>query len=187
MPGSARGILGKVLCPHGVCPIPIRDRPECPVHTRRRSPGLLVKYTLTMNPASRLISLVSDFGHVQTDQSATDGWKKILSLSGPEGDEQAYEAMQATLAEVRGVENRLAELGVPSELFTKTANALRMTFSPASSARAWKDLQGAVNNSETLLVLKWAAWVLSKFDEPDIDDEVLRTLQADVVEQKKML
>ncbi len=141
-----------------------------------------------MNPASRLNQLVQFFHSANPNAAIKDAWEKYMgSESTPLTEDEVLDVILAVLAEIRAMEIKLKEIGVPADLYTECVTQLRNGFSPTQLATAWKTHQDQMVRRATPLALQWAAWALSQFDEDEIDAEDMESLQTSLVEQEKLL
>ena len=141
-----------------------------------------------MNPASRLNELVQFFHSANPNVAIKEAWEKYMdSASTPLTEDEVLDVIQAVLAEIRAMEAKLKEIGVPADLYTDCVTQLRAGFSPTQLAGAWKSHQEQMLRRATPLALQWAAWALSRFDENAIDEETMESLRTSLEEQEKLL
>lgn len=141
-----------------------------------------------MNPASRLNDLVQFFHTANPNSAIKEAWEKYMgSESTPLTEDEVLDVIQAVLAEIRAMEAKLKEIGVPASLYTECVSQLRTGFSPTQLATAWKAHQGQMLHRATPLALQWAAWALSQFDENEIDEVALKSLRTSLAAQEKLL
>lgn len=141
------------------------------------------------NPGERLSQLFDKLIKGDQNSSGFDQWFRVLDLdrSSPTREEDAIAGMQAALAEVRGVEHLLSGLNAPPDLFAVASKRLRTMLSPANARAAAKDHMQPQLHGETRIVLRWAAWVLREFNQPDIEESALQTLLESIDEQEELV
>lgn len=141
-----------------------------------------------MNPAFRLHSIVQFFNSVDPGSAMKSAWENYLDPAGsPLAEEELLVVVQAVLAEIRTMEAKLRSIGVPDELFNDCVSQLRTAFSPTQFAGGWINHRDQILKRATPLTLQWAAWVLSQFDENEIDNEALVSLRDSLDAQEKLL
>lgn len=140
-----------------------------------------------MNPASRLNTIVQFFNSVSPNESMLAAWQRYLGLEASGSEEAALTATQAVLAEIRSAEARLSQVGVPAELFSEAATLLRNAFSPTQLGAAWVNHRESITKRAVPLALQWAGWALSRFDENDLPEESIQSLQEGIAAQEAIL
>jgi hypothetical protein len=141
-----------------------------------------------MNPASRLNELVNFFHSANPNAAIKEAWEKYMgSASTPLTEDEVLDVIQAVLAEIRAMEAKLKEIGVPANLYADCVTQLRTGFSPTQLAAPWSSHQAQMLKRATPLALQWAAWALSRFDENEIDEETMESLRTSLAEQEKLL
>lgn len=141
-----------------------------------------------MNPASRLNELVQFFRSADPNSAIKSAWEKYMgSASTPLSEDEVLDVIQAVLAEIRSMESRLKEIGVPADLYADCVSQLRTAFSPTQLATSWNTHREQMVKRATPLALQWAAWALSRFDENEIGEEAAESLRTSLAEQEKLL
>lgn len=140
-----------------------------------------------MNPASRLLAIVQHTPPQHQQQAMSGSWWSYLNLEPNGSNEVPSIAAMAAVSEVRSMEFRLRHLGVPEPLYYDCVSVLREWLSPANLNQHWSSYREQVRSKSVEIVLKWAAWSLTQFDEPDVDPDVMSRLQADVEAQEQRL
>ncbi|CAN7784237.1 hypothetical protein LJR175_008385 [Variovorax sp. LjRoot175] len=142
----------------------------------------------SMNPASRVLAVVQEFQGIGTGPTISSGWKKVLQIDGGNDvDDEVFAAAQAFLTEVRLIQSRLKEIGVPESLFSTHAARLRNAFNPTQLGAQWQSHRDAVAAEAGINALQWASWTLKHFDDNDIDAESFIALNASLAEQERLL
>lgn len=141
-----------------------------------------------MNPAARLNELVQFFHSVDPNAAIKSAWEKYMgSATTPLTEDEILDVIQAVLAEIRAMESKLKEIGVPANLYTECITQLRAGFSPTQLTAAWQSHRDQMLKRATPLALQWAAWALSRFDENEIAEESMESLRTSLAEQEKLL
>lgn len=141
-----------------------------------------------MNPASRLNDLVVFFSSANPNAAIKEAWEKYMgSASTPLSEDEVLDVIQAVLAEIRAMEARLKEIGVPVGLYTDCVTQLRTGFSPTQLAAGWSAHREQMVKRATPLALQWAAWALSQFDENEIAEKDMESLRISLAEQENLL
>lgn len=141
-----------------------------------------------MNPASRLNDLIQFFHSADPNAAIKTAWEKYMgSASTPLTEDEVLDVIQAVLSEIRAMEARLKEIGVPANLYTDCVNQLRAGFSPTQLAVPWQSHREQMLKRATPLALQWAAWALSQFNENEIDEEAMESLRTSLAAQEKLL
>ncbi len=140
-----------------------------------------------MNPASRLLAIVQHTPPQSQQKVMSGSWWSYLKLEPTGSNEVPSIAAMAAVGEVRSMEFRLRHLGVPEPLYYDCVAVLREWLSPANLHQPWSTYRDQVRSRSVEIVLQWAAWLLSQFDEPDVDPEALSRLQADIAAQEERL
>lgn len=140
-----------------------------------------------MNSASRLNNIVQFFNSVAKNEAMLTAWQRFLGLNISGSEEEVLIATQAVLAEIRIAQAKLKQIGVPEELFNETVTTLRAAFSPTQLAASWSNHSEVVTKRSVQLALQWASWSLKKFNENDIPEESIRSLQEGLDAQEAML
>jgi hypothetical protein len=141
-----------------------------------------------MNPASRLNELVQFFHSTDPNAAIKSAWERYMgSASTPLTEDEVLDVILAVLAEIRAMEAKLKEIGVPADLYADCVAQLRTGFSPTQLATSWNSHREQMVKRATPLALQWAAWALSRFDENMIDEETIESLRTSLAEQEKLL
>ncbi len=141
-----------------------------------------------MNPASRLNDLVQFFHSADPNAAIKDAWEKYMgSATTPLTEDEVLDVIQAVLGEIRAMEAKLKEIGIPANLYTDCVAQLRSAFSPTQLGAPWNAHQAQMTNRATPLALQWAAWALSRFDENEISEESMESLRTSLAAQEKLL
>lgn len=141
-----------------------------------------------MNPASRLNELLQFFQSADPNAAIKSAWERYLgSPSTPLTEDEVLDLIQAVLSEIRAMEAKLKEIGVPVDLYADCVAQLRTGFSPTQLATSWNSHREQMVKRATPLALQWAAWALSRFDENPIDVETIQALRNSLAEQEQLL
>lgn len=114
-------------------------------------------------------------------------WQRYLGLETSGSEEEVLIATQAVLAEIRQAERKLIEIGVPVELFAEAATQMRNAFSPTQLHASFSNHREAIIKRAVPLALQWASWSLIRFNENDIPEESIRSLQDSLAAQETIL
>jgi len=116
-------------------------------------------------------------------------WQRYLELdpAHPTSEEDAWAGMNAALAEVRNVQNRLRTVDAPPDLFDQCAGVLRNTFSPAMANQQFAGFRDSFTAPHVSLALRWASWALRALNDPEVDAAALQTLVRALEEQETRL
>jgi len=93
----------------------------------------------------------------------------------------------ATRREIRLLEIKLKQLNVPEKLYSGVVQGLTEAFQTAYLHQPWRNVQAKVTAAEIRAGLGWMSWVLSKFDENDIDADALAALVQAIEELEELL
>jgi hypothetical protein len=140
-----------------------------------------------MNPASRLNTIVQFFNSANPSESMLSAWQRYLGLELSGSEEEALIATQAVLGEIKGAQAKLRQIKAPEELFDEAANSLKNAFSPTQLAGGWSNHRDSITKRAVPLALQWASWALSRFDENDIPEESIKSLEESLAAQETML
>lgn len=141
-----------------------------------------------MNPASRLNDLVQFFHSANPDAAIKAAWERYMgSATTPLAEDEVLEVIQAVLTEIRAMETKLKEIGVPADLYRDCVAQLRAGFSPTQLAAPWRSHKEQMLKRATPLALQWAAWALSRFDENEISEESMESLRTSLAAQEQLL
>lgn len=132
-----------------------------------------------MNPASRLLRVVTFFGSTQNGEIIGTAWRNYLEKPLADEDE-LLDVTRAVLAEVRLLERRLQELGVPLPLFVDALTSLKSAFSPTQLSHPWHVHQERMSQRAIALSLSWADWALTRLNEPEVAEEVITALKKTI-------
>jgi hypothetical protein len=141
-----------------------------------------------MNPASRLCDLLESFNSADPNAAIKVAWERYMgSAQTTLTEDEVLDLILAVLAEIRAMEVKLKEIGVPPNLYADCVDQLRTGFSPRQLAAAWSSHREQMVKRATPLALEWAAWALSRFDENEIGEEDMESLRTSLAEQEKLL
>lgn len=114
-------------------------------------------------------------------------WQRYFGLEQSGSEHEALIATQAVLSEIKNSEAKLKQIEVPEHLFRDAANILRSAFSPTQFGVQFLNHRESITRRATPLALQWASWALSRFDENDIPEESIKSLQDSLAAQEAML
>ncbi|GKS99217.1 hypothetical protein AVKW3434_07535 [Acidovorax sp. SUPP3434] len=141
-----------------------------------------------MNPASRINAVTEAFLPLAHGEQQVVGWNKWLSSNGASVSEDTVMlALRGIRKEIKILESRLKNLGVPEELFKDTLHGLNQAFQSAYLHRHWGDIHSKVTAADVRANLAWMGWVLNKLDENDIDESAMTALLQAIAEQDAFL
>lgn len=141
-----------------------------------------------MNPASRISAVVEAFLPLAQGDPQIRGWNLWLQSVGFQpGDEHVMSALQAVRKELRSLEGKLRQLNVPEQLYRRPIDGITDAFQLAHLHQIWGNVQAKVTAAEVRANLAWMSWVLSKFDENDIDADALAALVQAISDQETLL
>lgn len=141
-----------------------------------------------MNPASRISAVVDAFLPLAHGDAQVSGWHRWLStVNATRSEDSVLLALRAVRKELRTLEAKLKQLGVPETLYRKSLNGLTEAFQTPHLHQGWGNVHAKVTAAEVRSNLAWMAWVLNRFDENDIDEEALATLVQAIADQETML
>lgn len=141
-----------------------------------------------MNPASRLTAVIEAFLPIAHGDPQLSGWHRWLSTVGaPVSDDSVMLALRSVRKELRTLEAKLKQLGVPEPLYRKALNGLNEAFQTSHLHAGWGNVHAKVTAADVRANFAWMAWILSRFDENDIDEDVLTTLVQAIADQEALL
>lgn len=141
-----------------------------------------------MNPASRVSAIVESFLPIAAGETQILGWNRWLEQGGaPARDENVMRAIQAVRKELRSLESKLKQLDIPESLYKGTVKGIFDAFQTTYLHQAWGNVNSGVTSAAVRANLAWMSWVLSKFDENDIDADALSALLEAISDQEALL
>jgi hypothetical protein len=141
-----------------------------------------------MNPASRINAVVDAFLPLSHGDAQVTGWNRWLAtINATVSDDSVLLALRAVRKELRTLEAKLIQLGVPETLYRKSLNGLTNAFQTQNLHQGWGNVHAKVTAAEVRSNLAWMAWALNRFDENDIDEEILASLIQSISDQEALL
>ena len=141
-----------------------------------------------MNPASRISAVVDIFCSVAQNAHQVNGWTTWLEKSGaPVRDDSVMLALQAVRKELRILHAKMKLVGVPENLYQRSLAGITEAFQTVYLHQAWGNVQAKVTAADVRANLAWMSWVLSRFDENDIDADALNALLEAISDQESLL
>lgn len=141
-----------------------------------------------MNPATRIIALLEAFLPLAHSDPQINGWNAWLKGTGTAvRDENVMRAIQAIRIEIRLLERKMVKLQAPEPLYAGAINGLTDAFRTAFLHEQWGKVHAKVTAAEVRSSLAWMSWVLGKFDENEVDTEVMSTLVQALQDQETLL
>ena len=141
-----------------------------------------------MNPASRISAVVDIFCSVAQNVHQVNGWTTWLEKSGaPVRDDSVMLALQAVRKELRILHAKMKLVGVPENLYQRSLAGITEAFQTVYLHQAWGNVQAKVTAADVRTNLAWMSWVLSRFDENDIDADALNALLEAISDQESLL
>lgn len=141
-----------------------------------------------MNPATRILAVIETFLPLAHSNPQVEGWNIWLKGTGAEvRDENVMRAVGAIRRETRLLERKMVELQVPASLYTGVINGLTDAFRTAFLYQQWGNIHAKVTAAEVRASLAWMSWVLGKFDEKEVDTEVMARLVQALEDQETLL
>lgn len=141
-----------------------------------------------MNPASRISAVVDVFCSVSHNEHQLKGWTNWLEKSGaPLRDDSVMLALQAVRKELRTLDAKLKQLGVPEILYKRSVAGIAEAFQTVYLHQGWGNVHAKVTAADVRANLAWMSWVLEKFDENDIDADAMASLVEAISEQEALV
>lgn len=137
-----------------------------------------------MNPAERLLGIYDKLISQQKDQSMKLTWAVVFDLdeNNPHLEDQVTSCVVALRKQIDFTSERLAELGVPSDLTAPGFPRFKEVSSPGHLNASWNGLRGNIQPPECRQAFMWSSWILRNQVEKDISVEDLQKLLDEIAE-----
>lgn len=137
-----------------------------------------------MNPAERLLGIYDKLISQQKDQSMKLTWAVVFDLeeNNPHLEDQVTSCVVALRKQIDFTSERLAELGVPSDLTAPGFPRFKEVSSPGHLNASWNGLRGNIQPPECRQAFMWSSWILRNQVEKEISVEDLQELLDEIAE-----
>lgn len=144
-----------------------------------------------MNSASRIKAIVTHFSALQHENNQIEGWKTYLnypvSTDSAQFEEAVIYALRALGVELRSIEIKAKNAGVPDECYKHILLGISKSLSTKYLHQPWRNSHGGVSPPEVRMCLSWLSWALSQHSEIEIGQEDMDGLLAAILEQENLL
>lgn len=135
-----------------------------------------------MNPAARLHRIYNKLVAQSNDAQMVKVWADVFDIDqdSPHYEDDVTACVVALRSEIALTRKRLDDLGAPASLTSPGFERLRAVAAPGQLNSKWHGHRGNINPPECKKVFEWAEWALREDSEPDMPDEDMKELRAEL-------